>query len=310
MGNNQDKFMPFPCAFPIPEIGPTGPTGPTGPAGGPIGPTGPAGPTGGTGPAGPTGGTGPAGPTGGTGPAGPTGGTGPAGPTGGTGPAGPTGGTGPAGPTGGTGPAGPTGGTGPVGPTGGTGPAGPTGGTGPAGSSTIIPFASGTTPITPATALGGTLAVGSAIGFGSSIPSITLLGTSPNTLVLSLATEAFTMPRNGTIESVWANFTATGLNVTLPLGGSVIVEASLYINTVANNNTNVFTQLTSTVVNLSPNITSTTVFPVNLAGSNTTVSQPVTAGDRLLMVFSIIDTGGLTSVAILTGSASAGVEIV
>ncbi|MFD0772262.1 exosporium glycoprotein BclB-related protein [Bacillus sp. CGMCC 1.60114] len=284
MGNNQDKFMPFPCAFPIPEIGPTGPTGPTGPAGGPIGPTGPAGPTGGTGPAGPTGGTGPAGPTGGTGPAGPTGGTGPAGPTGGTGPAGPTGGT---------------------------GPAGPTGGTGPAGSSTIIPFASGTTPITPATALGGALAVGSAIGFGSSIPSITLSGASPNTLTLPLgATEAFTMPRNGTIESVWANFTATGLNVTLPLGGSVIVEASLYINTVANNNTNVFTQLTSTVVNLSPSITSTTVFPVNLAGSNTTVSQPVTAGDRLLMVFSVIGTGGLTAVAILTGFASAGVEIV
>ncbi|MGG2093178.1 exosporium glycoprotein BclB-related protein [Bacillus sp. S13(2024)] len=293
MGNNQDKFMPFPCAFPIPEIGPTGPAGPTGPQG-------PAG-----GPQGPAGSTGPQGPAGGTGPQGPAGSTGSQGPAGGTGPQGPAGGTGPQGPAGSTGPQGPVGGTGPQGPAGGTGPQGP------AGSSTIIPFASGVTPITPATALGGTLAVGSAIGFGSSIPSITLSGASPNTLTLPLgATEAFTMPRNGTIESVWANFTATGLNVTLPLGGSVIVEASLYINTVANNNTNVFTQLTSTVVNLSPSITSTTVFPVNLAGSNTTVSQTVTAGDRLLMVFSVIGTGGLTAVAILTGFASAGVEIV
>ena len=117
------------------------------------------------------------------------------------------------------------------------------------------------------------------------------------------------MPRNGTIESVWANFTATGLNVTLPDVGSITIRASLYINTVANNNTNVFTELTSTVVNLNPNITSLTVLPVNLAGSNTTVSQPVSAGDRLIMVFSIVGTG-LTVVATLTGSASAGVEII
>ncbi|MEI4830199.1 exosporium glycoprotein BclB-related protein [Bacillus sp. FJAT-53711] len=289
MGNNQDRFMPFPCAFPIPEIGPTGPTGPTGPSGGPIGPTGPQGNTGATGPQGPQGLQGVTGTTGNTGSQGPQGLQGVTGATGNTGPQGPQG---------------------IQGVTGATGQTGQTGSTGPAGSSTIIPFASGTTPITPATALGTTLALGSAIGFGSSIPSITLLGTSPNTLTLSLATEAFTMPRNGTIESVWANFTATGLNVSLPLGSSIIVEASLYINTVANNNTNVFTQLTSTVVNLSPNITSLIVLPVNLAGSNTTVSQPVTAGDRLLMVFSIIDTGGLISVATLTGSASGGVEIV
>ncbi|CAG9612813.1 hypothetical protein BACCIP111899_01991 [Bacillus rhizoplanae] len=180
----------------------------------------------------------------------------------------------------------------------------------PASSSTIIPFSSGTTPITPATALPPALGLVSLIGFGSAIPTVTLLGTSPNTFTLSGATEAFTMPRNGTIKSVWANFTATGINVTLPLDGSITVRASLYINTVANNKTNTFTELTSTVVNLSPSITSLLAFPANLAGSNTTVSQPVNAGDRLVMVFSIIGTGGLTAVATLTGLASAGVEIV
>ncbi|MBJ8056194.1 collagen-like protein, partial [Bacillus cereus] len=33
--------IPFPCAFPLPQIGPTGITGATGPSGGPPGPTGP-----------------------------------------------------------------------------------------------------------------------------------------------------------------------------------------------------------------------------------------------------------------------------
>lgn len=45
----------FPCAFPLPEPGPTGATGLTGP----IGPTGATGVTGVTGPIGPTGVTGP-----------------------------------------------------------------------------------------------------------------------------------------------------------------------------------------------------------------------------------------------------------
>ncbi len=59
----QDPHIPFPCAFPLPEIGPAGPTGSTGPTGatgitgptgiGTPGPTGPTGPTGFNLPAGP-----------------------------------------------------------------------------------------------------------------------------------------------------------------------------------------------------------------------------------------------------------------
>ncbi|MGG5786620.1 BclA C-terminal domain-containing protein [Bacillus pretiosus] len=79
--------IPFPCSFPLPQIGPTGPTGitgATGPSGGPPGPTGPSGITGATGPSGgPPGPTGPTGITGATGPSGgPPGPTGPTGPTG------------------------------------------------------------------------------------------------------------------------------------------------------------------------------------------------------------------------------------
>ena len=68
--------IPFPCAFPLPQIGPTGITGATGftgptgitgatgPSGGPPGPTGPTGITGATGPSGPAGSAGSTGPTG------------------------------------------------------------------------------------------------------------------------------------------------------------------------------------------------------------------------------------------------------
>ncbi|KZE03671.1 Flagellar hook-length control protein FliK [Bacillus mycoides] len=65
--------IPFQCAFPLPQIGPTGPTGLPG-TGGPPGPTGPTGITGATGPSG-----GPPGPTGPTGLPGTAGATGPTG---------------------------------------------------------------------------------------------------------------------------------------------------------------------------------------------------------------------------------------
>ncbi|MED0888804.1 collagen-like protein [Bacillus mycoides] len=129
--------IPFPCSFPLPQIGPTGITGATGATGpsGPTGITGATGPSGGPpGPTGPSGITGVTGPSGGPpGPTGPTGITGATGPSGGPpGPTGPTGITGVTGPSGGPpGPTGPTGITGATGPS--SGPPGPTGPTGPTG---------------------------------------------------------------------------------------------------------------------------------------------------------------------------------
>lgn len=80
----KNRCIPFQCAFPIPEVGPTGPTGPTGVTGntGATGATGNTGATGATGATGNTGVTGPTGNTGSTGATGPTGATGNTGPTG------------------------------------------------------------------------------------------------------------------------------------------------------------------------------------------------------------------------------------
>ncbi|HFJ9465858.1 hypothetical protein NST86_32180 [Bacillus sp. FSL L8-0199] len=86
---NKCNHIPFPCAFPPIEEGPTGGTGPTGPTGpgggtgvsitGPTGPTGPQGVTGIQGEPGPAGPTGPQGVTGIQGEPGPAGPTGPTG---------------------------------------------------------------------------------------------------------------------------------------------------------------------------------------------------------------------------------------
>ncbi|KXY25960.1 hypothetical protein AT268_14285 [Bacillus cereus] len=120
--NKFDKcnHIPFPCAFPIPEQGPTGstgPQGPTGPAGTGRGPPGPTGSTGVTGPTGPSGGPpGPTGPTGATGLQGIPGVTGPIGPTGPQGVQGIQGEPGPDGPTGPQGVQGIQGEPGPTGP--------------------------------------------------------------------------------------------------------------------------------------------------------------------------------------------------
>ncbi|ARJ25267.1 hypothetical protein B7492_29600 (plasmid) [Bacillus mycoides] len=142
----KNRCIPFPCSFPLPEIGPTGITGPpgaTGPSGGPRGPTGATGSTGATGPSG--GPIGPTGATGSTGEIGPTGATGLTGDIGPTGATGLTGDIGPTGATGSTGEIGPTGATGltgeigPTGATGLTGDIGPTGATGSTGG--VLDFA-------------------------------------------------------------------------------------------------------------------------------------------------------------------------
>ena len=113
--------IPFPCAFPLPQIGSTGLTGATGPSG----------PTGATGATGPSGG--PPGPTGPTGPTGIQGNLGPTGPQGISGPQGIPGISGSIGPTGPSGIQGIQGIQGIPGPTGLPGTAGATGSTGPTG---------------------------------------------------------------------------------------------------------------------------------------------------------------------------------
>ena len=281
--------------------GPTGPTGDTGPIG-PTGDTGPIGPTGDTGPIGPTGDTGPIGPTGDTGPIGPTGDTGPIGPTGDTGPIGPTGDTGLIGPTDDTGPIGPTGDTGPIGPTGDTGPIGPTGDTGPAA---IIPFSSGG-PITVTDLAGGLVGIPAFVGFGSSGQGLAVLGTTINlegNLLGAAVNFAFSVPRDGTITSFYAFFSVTAAaSVAL---GDYTVRAQLYQSPTPDND---FTLVPGATIDLTPAYPGLSINLGDIATGNVTVNAAVTAGTRLLLVFSL-NGPTLSLGSTFNGYASGGISI-
>ena len=281
--------------------GPTGPTGDTGPIG-PTGDTGPIGSTGDTGPIGPTGDTGPIGPTGDTGPIGPTGDTGPIGPTGDTGLIGPTGDTGPIGPTGDTGPIGPTGDTGPIGPTGDTGPIGPTGDTGPAA---IIPFSSGG-PITVTDLAGGLVGIPAFVGFGSSGQGLAVLGTTINlegNLLGAAVNFAFSVPRDGTITSFYAFFSVTAAaSVAL---GDYTVRAQLYQSPTPDND---FTLVPGATIDLTPAYPGLSINLGDIATGNVTVNAAVTAGTRLLLVFSL-NGPTLSLGSTFNGYASGGISI-
>lgn len=264
---------------------PVGVTGATGPAGdiGPIGPTGITGATGSTGATGPTGVTGTTGATGETGATGPTGATGLDGVTGATGDIGPTG---------------------PTGTTGATGNTGATGATGANGSTSIIPLASGL-PISLTTIVGGLAGIPAFIGFGSSAPGLTILGSSIDLTNPSgtLSNFAFSMPRAGTITSLSAYFSTTAA-LSL-LGSSITIRAQLYVSNTPNN---VFTPIPGAVVNLSPALSGTISIGTISSGITTGLSIPVTAQSRLLMVYSA-QASGLSLVNTVVGYASAGIEI-
>lgn len=283
------------------QRGATGATGPTGPSGGPTGPTGATGPignTGTTGTTGPTGATGNTGADGATGPTGATGNTGPDGATGATGPTGATGNTGADGATG------PTGATGITGPTGNTGPTGPTGTTGTAGASAIIPFSSGI-PLTMTTIAGGLAGTPSLVGFGSSAPSVGILGSTIDltNAAGTLTNFAFSVPRNGIITAISAFFSTTAA---LSLAGSTVtVTAQLYRSATPNN---IFSPIPGAVVTLSPPLTGTISIGNLSSGITTGLNIPVTAQTRLLMVFSA-SASGVSLINTVVGYASAGIAI-
>ncbi|PEA56109.1 bclB domain-containing protein [Bacillus pseudomycoides] len=185
---------------------------------------------------------------------------------------------------------------------------GPTGPTGPTGPSSIIPFASGG-PAVLTTLANGLLGTGSLIGFGSFVPGVSILGADPNTnLTLPLAgiaNEAFVVPRNGTITSVYAHLSAIAI-LNLGINSSATVRAQVYRNTNPNDNT--FDAIPSTLVTLNPNITGAIGTFQNLFNSVTGLTASVNAGDRLVMVFTVT-ASGVTAIVTATGYASAGITI-
>ncbi|MGE7625319.1 exosporium glycoprotein BclB-related protein [Viridibacillus sp. NPDC096237] len=171
----------------------------------------------------------------------------------------------------------------------------------PALTGTIVPFASGTIPVVLVTLATGLIGTTSLVGFGTAIPGVSLVG---NNIDLSAATgtEAFSVPRAGSITSISASLSAT-VALTL-VGGTATVRAQVY-RAVAGSN--VFSPTTA-FVDLTPALSTIAVGTIT-SGTANVAPVPVAAGDRLLMVFSVTTTG-LAIVTTITGNASAGINIV
>lgn len=170
----------------------------------------------------------------------------------------------------------------------------------PVATGSIIPFSSGITPVVLTTLVGGLVGTVSLIGFGTAIPGVTLAGTNID-LTAVTGTEAFSVPRAGTITSISASFTAT---VALDLLGTAQVRAQIYR---APAGSNVFSPTTA-FVDLTPALSTIAVGTI-ASGTANVAPVPIAAGDRLLMVYSVTTTG-LAVATTLTGNASAGINIV
>lgn len=234
---------------------------------------------------------------------------GPTGATGATG-VGATGATGPAGATGvagvgtGSGATGATGATGLIGLAGATGATGATGLPGLDSNGTIIPVASGL-PVALTTVLGGILNTSAAVGFGSSsavtpIGGVIDLTGAPGTLL----NFAFSMPDDGTITSISAYFSNV---VALTLVGSTItITAEVWTSTTPDNT---FTPVPGALVTLAPSYTGILAIGSTSSGITTGLSIPLTAGTRVMIVFSADVTAGIDLATVISGYASAGVKI-
>lgn len=195
---------------------------------------------------------------------------------------------------------GPPGPQGPQGPQGLQGPQGPQGLQGLPGAAapgSIIPFASGG-PVILTTDSVGSPSTGALLGFGSSLPGISLL-TFP-TITVPSNSFAFSMPRDGTITSIAAYFSTTADAVS---GGSLSVIARIFISTAPDNT---FTAVGS--VNLLPSLTGNIPTGTILSGINSALAiPPLTSGTRVLVLFSYEGISNIPET--INGIASAGITI-
>lgn len=180
------------------------------------------------------------------------------------------------------------------------GPTGPTGATGAAGPGAIIPFASGTTTILT-TVLEG-IGTQAAVGFGNAGAVVTAGGIIDLT---GLSDYAFSMPRIGTITSLAAYYSVA---VAAALPASIVtITAQMYSSPTPNDS---FTPIPGATVVLAPPLTGAVVAIGTIASGLTTgLSIPVSAGTRLMLVFTATVTGGTGIATTLTGFASGGLTI-
>jgi len=140
-----------------------------------------------------------------------------------------------------------------------------------------------------------------AIGFGSNLPGISAVGGTIN--LLGLTNFAFSVPRDGIITSL-AGYLSISAGLSL-LASTVTVTARLFQSTAPDD---AFVPVPGAVVTLAPAITG--IINIGDVSSGLTgLNIPVTAGTRLLLIFSAEVTSGLDLATIITGYASAGLGI-
>lgn len=170
----------------------------------------------------------------------------------------------------------------------------------PPNTGTIIPFSSGATTMGLATLGNGLAGIPNLIGFGTAVPGVLIVG---NTLDLSgIITEAFSVPRNGSITAISASFTALAANTIV---GNAFVTAQVYR---APAGSTLFTA-TNARVTLTPSFTGLLTVGQTSFGSANIPPVPVAQGDRLVMVYTLSGTGITTIQTITAGTASAGITI-
>ena len=168
----------------------------------------------------------------------------------------------------------------------------------PAITGSVIPFASGLTPVILTTVAGDLVSTGGLVGFGTNVPTVGILGTTID--LTGLLNEAFSVPRTGTVTAISAAFTVTAAATLL---GTTTVTARIYR---APAGSTLFTA-TDVAVNLVPDVGLIAVGGIVEGTSSNFLPLSVNAGDRLLMVFSTTTTGLLGG--LITGTASAGITI-
>jgi BclB C-terminal domain-containing protein len=172
-------------------------------------------------------------------------------------------------------------------------------------SGAIIPYASGL-PVALTTVLGGLLNTSAVVGFGSNASNVSIAGGDIDLTGAAgtLLNFAYSVPRSGTITSMSAYFSTT---VALALiGSTVTITAQLYQSTTPNNS---FSPIPGAVVTIAPSLTGLIAVGNTGSGITSGLNIPVTAGTRLLLVFSANVTSGLDIATVVAGYASGGVSI-
>ena len=168
----------------------------------------------------------------------------------------------------------------------------------PINTGSIIPFSSGTDVVGLLTDATGTVTGVTAVGFGTAVPGITPAADGTITLPIG-TTEAFNVPRTGTITAISGTFTVTG-TPTVPAGSTSTITARIYR---APAGSSTFTP-TNAFVNLTPTVSDTVAGGTVYQGT-ASANVPVVPGDRLIMIFSVAGSPSVT----LEGTATAGITI-